>query len=65
MYFLNYANRNILTGTPLLRHCTLFDIDKDISFKGSRSYEIFQYYITYTEKGTGLRVRQSVCINID
>ncbi len=65
MYFSDYANRNIFIGAPLLRHCTLFDIDKDISFKGSRSYEISQYYITYTEKGTGLRVRQSVCINID
>lgn len=45
MYFSDYANRNIFIGAPLLRHCTLFDIDKDISFKGSRSYEISQYYI--------------------
>ena len=65
MYFSNCANRNIFTGAPLLRHSTLFDIDKDISFKDSRSYEIPQYQITYTEKGTGLRVRQSVCIYID
>ena len=28
-----------------------YDIDKDISFKGSRSYEIPQYQTTYTEKG--------------
>ena len=48
MYFSDYANRNISTVTPLLRHCTLFDIDKDISFKGSRSYEIPQYQITKT-----------------
>ena len=37
-----------------------YDLDKDISFEGSRSYEILQYQITYTEKGTGLRIRLTV-----
>ena len=37
-----------------------YDLDKDISFEGSRSYEILQYQIPYTEKGTGLRIRLTV-----
>ena len=51
MYFSNYANRNIFIDAPLLRHCTLFDIDKDISFKGSRSYEIYHRRDTSNARG--------------